>query len=1014
MLMKSRMSLGGQLLSCSAKAAVAMGLSFLGGTLPASANDFYVQLNPNYFNGGSEQLFIFGTAGSTGAIQGEGYAENFTLGDEGYAVITLPKSFVLSSGAVENKGLKVSSGSDISGYFLSRQQYTTDMTYLIDSRSLGTDYFTLGYAGALNDQISVQATEDNTTVTISPSDGTGAFQISLNAGQTYMHTSGSNLTGSRVTADRPVSVFSGNECANVPMGASACDHLVEQMPSVEMYSSDYVVAQSPRTGSYGNVYRVVASQDGTEVRLDGALLTTLDAGQYVETSLAGGARITSSQPVLVGQYLIGESLAGEVTDPALAVVPGVEDWLDSYVFATPAGSADFVSDFATIVMTAGSVDTLTIDGETPDLTLFTPIGSSGFSYASYDVSGLLGPITISAAERFLLMIYGFSEYDSYATYGGASYSPGASGGGDFDNGDTPDIDGIYTTAQLAASQVNPVFAGGTLVASSADIVANDFAVESLGGTIDTAGQDVTFSGDFTGPGGLAKAGLGTLSLTGASLLGGDVLVNDGTLLILGSFQAPAFRVFAGGTLGGSGDTLGDVIVGDGGTILGGMNISGDVTLGSGSLSIFGDAISVDGTVTIEDGASAQVQAAPGLPGSVRTLVTTTGGLAGAYSTVTLDAGVWGALRQTASSLELVSLFGMRQAANPQAVLTASHLNSLFVAGAATPAILAAVPGLVDGEGYGNAAALGTLHPEAYGSIAQLGHENALAIRSAIRSGNFAAIGEEPGMFTFVQGLGQWRRLEGDRVTGVSRSTLESRGVMGGLGFNNGSFMINAFIGSIDGSQQIAAIGADTDTDGTFFGTSVQYASGPLVAGGALIVDHSSARTSRSLFNGATVRDRYSLRSTTFDGYVRYGMAVAESGWRLGPQLGLTHVITSRGDVAEAGDAAFALSLAKEDYKATFLTGDLVMTNDSIRARPWLSAGISHRISGDAIRATASFDGTPTGFTVLGVEREKTFATLSGGMDYQLTGAVSLYLQGGAELRSGYGAEHVTGGVRVRF
>ena len=187
--------------------------------------------------------------------------------------------------------------------------------------SLGTDYFTLGYQAGFGvaEQISVQATEDNTTVTIAPVGG-ASFDITLNAGQTYMYTATTELTGSRVTSNLPIAVFTGNQCTNVPAGFSACDHIVEQLPSVDNYSMNYIVAQSPRSGTLGNVYRVVASQDGTNLSINGAVVATLDAGQFYDTRFPGGAQIESDKPVLVGQYLVGSDAAnGANTDPALAL-----------------------------------------------------------------------------------------------------------------------------------------------------------------------------------------------------------------------------------------------------------------------------------------------------------------------------------------------------------------------------------------------------------------------------------------------------------------------------------------------------------------------------------------------------------------------------------------------------------------------------------------------------------------------------------------------------------------------
>ena len=54
-------------------------------------------------------------------------------------------------------------------------------------------------------------------------------------------------------------------------------------------------------------------------------------------------------------------------------------------------------------------------------------------------------------------------------------------------------------------------------------------LNAAGGTIDTAGQSSTFNGVFSGAGGFAKAGAGTLTLGGASTYSGVTNVNAGTL-----------------------------------------------------------------------------------------------------------------------------------------------------------------------------------------------------------------------------------------------------------------------------------------------------------------------------------------------------------------------------------------------------------------------------------------------------------------------------------------------------
>ena len=558
----------------------------------ASANTLYFQMNPNYSGGGQRQLFVFGKANATGTVTSRaGFSETFDLGAEGFAVINLSVSDELSSGAIQDLGFVVTSSSAVSGYYLSRIPYTTDMTYLIDGEKLGTQYVVAGYQNVSQDQMSVQATQDGTTVTFTPK-GSSAFTVTLDAGQTYMYTASSNLTGSSIVADKPISVFSGNQCTNVPTGVYACDHIMEQMPSVDQLSSTYLLAQTPRTCTLGNVIRVVATAENTEIRMNGALVATLSAaGDYYEGRVAGGVELVASNPVLVAQYLVGEGEANANTDPAMAIVPGADQWLKSYVFATPSGEADFPTDFVSIVIQTSSLGSLTVDGAVADASLFNPLGSTIYSYGSIDVSGTTGPFTISADTPFQLLLMGVDEYDSYFTYGGAAFAPGASpdpetpppppgidvywdgdGAGSPDNGNVDGGSGILTAASVnltlengATNNILPasatvIFEGapGTVTVDDVDgplsfaglrfnvdgyvLTGDSFALAGEGTPIiNVGGSDgegegettpftATIQNVITGTQGFNKTGIGTLILTAANTYSGTTTVSQGTLI----------------------------------------------------------------------------------------------------------------------------------------------------------------------------------------------------------------------------------------------------------------------------------------------------------------------------------------------------------------------------------------------------------------------------------------------------------------------------------------------------
>ena len=109
-----------------------------------------------------------------------------------------------------------------------------------------------------------------------------------------------------------------------------------------------------------------------------------------------------------------------------------------------------------------------------------------------------------------------------------------------------------TLASGPTGSPGPVFTGGTLQIAGANITSNlPVTLQSQGGTIDTNGNNATLSGTISGPGGLTKVGLGTLTLSGSSTYGGATNVNEGTLQA-GAVNAfspfSAFTVASGATL----------------------------------------------------------------------------------------------------------------------------------------------------------------------------------------------------------------------------------------------------------------------------------------------------------------------------------------------------------------------------------------------------------------------------------------------------------------------------------
>ena len=195
---------------------------------------------------------------------------------------------------------------------------------------------------------------------------------------------------------------------------TAADHLIEQMPPTNTWGSRFAtVPLATRTG--GDTLRILAQQAGTQVRINGALVATLDAGRFYETIQASSSIIESTAPVLVAQYSNGSAQDGVPSDPFMMLIPPVEQFLSDYTLATPADGINI--NYANLVVPTEIVSSVRMDGAALSV-VFSAIGNSGLSGARVPIS--VGSHRFQASRPFGLAIYGFADFDSYGYFGGMS------------------------------------------------------------------------------------------------------------------------------------------------------------------------------------------------------------------------------------------------------------------------------------------------------------------------------------------------------------------------------------------------------------------------------------------------------------------------------------------------------------------------------------------------------------------------------------------------------------------
>ena len=342
-----------------------------------------------------------------------------------------------TAGRVLNNSVRVFGPDEFVTYVVNRAQFTSDAGMALPVDALGTSYIVTTYRGSAlvsqdRSQFLVLAAFDNTTVTITPkttvripAPGTNAppnvpFQIVLNRGQGFRAEAllaGTDLTGTLVESDRPIALVNGNICTNVPTSTAFCDHIFEVAHPLRSWGTSALVRNLPNRNG-GSIYRVVASVDGTEVRRNGVLQTTLNKGQFFETGLLTGSHLfEGSHPIFVTQFMTGSTSAGaSLGDPAMANMIPADQYLKSYTFSTVGGS-QFRTHFLTLIAPDTSIGSVTLDGAPIAAAQFTPIGTTGFSSALLTIAE--GTHTTSSPQPHGITVEGVNADDSYIYPGGA-------------------------------------------------------------------------------------------------------------------------------------------------------------------------------------------------------------------------------------------------------------------------------------------------------------------------------------------------------------------------------------------------------------------------------------------------------------------------------------------------------------------------------------------------------------------------------------------------------------------
>jgi hypothetical protein len=382
-------------------------------------------------NDGVPKLIIVSAVSSTTnvyvTIPALGIAQQHHVLDE-ILYLTYSNSLLPPQSTIKTSlALEVISDLPIALFIESSKSGLIGCTLVLPTSTLSNQYIVNAHDVTVNGnpQILVIAGYDDTAVTLTLPFAS-PVNINLHKYDVYQYRSSASsgaLAGTIISANNPIAVNVGHNCANVPTAAiSYCEIMFTSVPPIETIGRVYVVPYQKTRSKYS--IGVSAPYDNTEITFwdinqNVISIENINSQQSVFKSFTSYdiISITSSQNILVSQY--GHGGSGALGDPSQMIVPSVNQFTSSYEFAVPDSitSERYVS--VVIDVTYGTSGLL-LNGSPPTIveahTITVTVGGT-FQVVYVTVSsGMKYTLNhINTQAKFAALLYARSSTSEYTT-----------------------------------------------------------------------------------------------------------------------------------------------------------------------------------------------------------------------------------------------------------------------------------------------------------------------------------------------------------------------------------------------------------------------------------------------------------------------------------------------------------------------------------------------------------------------------------------------------------------------
>ncbi|KAM8927865.1 IgGFc-binding protein-like [Pelodytes ibericus] len=365
-------------------------------------------------------------------VPGSNFDRNITINAGRTVSVMLPASVEISGTSIFKNTVYVKSNKPINMISLNHRFRSAEATVVYPLTSLGTDYILLtpknGPSGSYK-VFSVLASKEGTSVEIQLK---GAVQFQ---GRTYGASSilthnlapfegmqllsTDNLSGSRVTSQKPVAVLSGNTCA---MRRNQCNLVFEQLLPVNRWGKNFYVVPFSFQSVSDFVYVIAAGVTDLKYAVgDNKRNLNMVAGQVTEIQIAKAAlSISSSAAVQVMFFSTGGRAKRYEYNPMLMNILDTASYCSSYFIY---GQRD-IDNYAIIIAKNVTVKGITFDGRPLRNPQWNEIKGTEYLWVEYYFQNSYTSHTVAhPTEPFGLQSVGIGTQYSYGLPGSCIKAP---------------------------------------------------------------------------------------------------------------------------------------------------------------------------------------------------------------------------------------------------------------------------------------------------------------------------------------------------------------------------------------------------------------------------------------------------------------------------------------------------------------------------------------------------------------------------------------------------------------